>query len=112
VAASLFEAIGFEVTRFEVTGSDESDIQRSNTCGWEGVEQAPGSGLADGGRVRVHSIGVVEVVVSVDIGFAEHSARRAGNARAVDDDLGGHGLIEMRIHDGESDVLALIRSGT
>ena len=63
--------------------------------------------LADRCGVRVHSVGVVEVVVRVDVGFVEHGAGGAGDAGSVDDDLGGHRLVEMRVHHGEGDLLAI-----
>ncbi len=50
----------------------------------------------------MHSVGVSEVVVGVDVGFFEYCARSAGDAGTVNDHLGGHRLVEMRIDDGEA----------
>jgi hypothetical protein len=70
------------------------------------MEQPASSRLADGRWVRVHSVGVVEVVVRMNGGFIEHGAGCAGDTGSVDDNLGGEGLVEVRVHDGEGDLLA------
>ena len=71
------------------------------------MEQPASSGLTDGCWVWVHSVGMPEVVVRVNVGFIEHGARGAGDTGSVDDDLGGEGLVEVRVDDCEGDLLAI-----
>ncbi len=73
------------------------------------MEQAPSRRLTDRYRVRIHSVGMPEVVVCVNVGFIEHGAGCAGDAGSVDDDLGGQRLVKMRIHHCEGDLLAIPR---
>ena len=71
------------------------------------MEQPASSGLTDGCWVWVHSVGMPEVVVRVNVGFVEYSAGGAGNTGSVDDNLGGEALVEVRVHNCEGDLLAI-----
>jgi hypothetical protein len=71
------------------------------------MQQSTGAWLPNSGGARMYGIWLGEVVVGVDVRFIEYSAGGARNAGSVNDDLGGQGLIEMRIHHGEGNLLAI-----
>ena len=71
------------------------------------MEQPARSRLADCGRAWVHGVGVVEVIVRMNVGFVENGAGGARDSGSMDNDLGGQGLVEMRIHHCEGDLLAI-----
>ena len=69
------------------------------------MEQPSRGWLADGCSARVHGVGVVEVVVRMNVRFVEHGAVCADETGSMDDDLSGQGLVEVRVHHGEGDLL-------
>ncbi len=71
------------------------------------MEQPARCWLANGRLVWVNGVGVVEVVVCMNVGFVENGAGCAGDAGSVDDDFGGQGLVEVRVHHGDGDLLAI-----
>jgi hypothetical protein len=73
--------------------SGQGDIQRSDACSRENMEQPASGWSADDRRVRAASGAVVEAVVRMNVGFIEHGAGSAGDACSVDNDLGRQGLV-------------------
>src|SRR6266446_3297015 len=85
--------------------SGKREIQRSDACCGKGVEQTTCSRLSCSCSARVHGVGVVEVVVRMNVRFVEHGAGCADDTGSMDDDLSGQGVVEVRVHDGEGDLL-------
>src|ERR1700726_1402136 len=50
---------------------------------------------------------MVKIIVGVDVSFVEHGSRCVHNTGSVDNHFRGQWLIEMRVLDGESDLLAI-----
>ena len=90
--------------------SGQRDIQRRNAGRREGVKQTASRRLTDRCRTRMHGVGVFEVVVGVYVVLVENRTSRAGDAGSVNDNLGGQGLVEMRIHDSKCYLFAIARS--
>jgi len=64
-----------------------------------GVAGGDGSGLGD------NDVTMVEGVASVEIGVSEDGGGRGSDGSAADDDFGFPGLRNVRIDDGEMEVL-------
>ncbi len=71
------------------------------------MEQASAGGLRGGCRRGLDCVGVGEVVVGVDVPAGEHRSLRRGDAGSADGDLGGHGAVEVRVDDGQGELLAV-----
>ena len=69
------------------------------------MDNAP-TGHGHAHRRWPHHIGMIEIVVRVEVGVGQHRPAARCDGRAAHHDLGLHGLVGVRVHHGECELLS------